>query len=478
LRRWAVTLSGGARAWTARRAFAAGAGGLPELVRDHALFLVLLLAGVAMRVVTQLAYDPALVYYDSARYLANAESLVPSAYRPLGYPLFLRALPLRGELAVIPLAQHLMGLGIAVVLYVVLLRLDLRRWVAALATVPVLLDAYQLNIEEYILSETLFDALLIGACALILWRRRPTPALAAAAGLLLAGVAITRANGIAVIAPAVLAVALLARRPAPVLAVLAAFAAPIAAYAIHFHAVHGSYAITNTGGHFLYARVAPIADCSRFSVPRSERGLCPRRPLGRRLSVDEYMWSSRSPYFRARIPRGKSREQVAGNFARRVIVHQTSDYARTVASGLARSFSPTRTEHRGETPIARWQFPLSFPIYSARTAKALRTHGVTHPRVRPALTTFLHSYQRFGYVSNLLLGAGLVAALLAAAGLGRARRSGLRVAALLFALMSLAVLVPPIAVSQFTWRYALPQLVLIPPAMAIGLTALLRGGRR
>jgi hypothetical protein len=72
------------------------------------------------------------------------------------------------------------------------------------------------------------------------------------------------------------------------------------------------------------------------------------------------------------------------------------------------------------------------------------------------------------------LAACAVAALLAAAGVGRARRSGLRVAAWTFAAICLAVLVIAAMGSGFSWRYQLPQLVLLPPAGALGLTALLR----
>ena len=60
----------------------------------------------------------------------------------------------------------------------------------------------------------------------------------------------------------------------------------------------------------------------------------------------------------------------------------------------------------------------------------------------------------------------------AALGVGRARRSGLRTAAFLFTFTALAVYLPSVAVSQFTWRYQLPLLVLLPPAGALGLAAL------
>ena len=132
------------------------------LVRAHPVFTGLLLAGLALRVVTFFAYRPALIYYDSTRYLDRLHDLEPSTLRPLGYPLFLKLLPTDWELAVVPAVQHLFGLAIAVLIYAVLLRLGLPKLWGALATVPVLFDGYQLNIEQYILSEPLFELLLVG----------------------------------------------------------------------------------------------------------------------------------------------------------------------------------------------------------------------------------------------------------------------------------------------------------------------------
>jgi UDP-sulfoquinovose synthase len=86
----------------------------------------------------------------------------------------------------------------------------------------------------------------------------------------------------------------------------------------------------------------------------------------------------------------------------------------------------------------------------------------------------LARYQRVGHTPGPVLAACAVAGLLAAAGVGRARRSGLRVAAWTFAATCLAVLVIAAMGSAFSWRYQLPQLVLLPPAGALGLSALLR----
>ena len=73
-----------------------------------------------------------------------------------------------------------------------------------------------------------------------------------------------------------------------------------------------------------------------------------------------------------------------------------------------------------------------------------------------------------------MLAIGLIAGLLAALGLGRARRSGLRSASFLFAMTGFVTFGSTVVANQFSWRYMLPLLVLLPPAAAVGLTALLR----
>ena len=45
---------------------------LPALARQHWLFTVLLTAGLVLRILTQIAYRPALLYIDSTKYLLNA----------------------------------------------------------------------------------------------------------------------------------------------------------------------------------------------------------------------------------------------------------------------------------------------------------------------------------------------------------------------------------------------------------------------
>jgi hypothetical protein len=458
-----------------RDAAARAASSLPTFARRNWLFLALLAAGAALRGVTFFAYRPALLYYDSIPYLDNATELHPFSIRPAGYAIFLRILPLENELAVVPFVQHVLGLLIAVVLYALLSRLGVRRWLAALATVPVLLDGYQLNIEQYVLSETLFDALLVGGIALLLWRRPLGLLPAGAAGLAFACAAVTRASAVLVIVPAVLVLLFLRERPSRFVALVGAFALPVVAYAMWFHSWHGTYSISGYGGRFLYARVAPFADCSKFSVPRGERVLCPTQPVGKRPTIEQFMWSERhSPVYKVAVPPGKTRAQVAGTFAKRVIRHQPVDYAKRVVRDFLHGFAFTKSRRPGDLPTARWQFQPTYPIYRSNTQAVVRAYGDKRAQAHPGLARFLRDYQRYAYTPGTLLGIALVVALLAAAGVGRARRSGLRSATFLFAAVSLAVVVPTIAANQFTWRYWLPQLVLLGAAGALGITALTR----
>ena len=98
--------------------------------------------------------------------------------------------------------QHLAGLAMAVVLYLVLRRRGVPNWLAALATAPVLLDAYQLQIEQSIMPDTAFEVLIVAGLAVLLWERRPPTALVLAGGLALGASATVRQVGEIFILPA------------------------------------------------------------------------------------------------------------------------------------------------------------------------------------------------------------------------------------------------------------------------------------
>src|SRR5579859_8268214 len=85
----------------------AGAAHIPALARQHWLLTVLLTAGLVLRVLAQIAYRPALLYIDSTKYLLGAYP----GDDPPGYELVLKPLMALGNLDLIAVVQHLLGLG-------------------------------------------------------------------------------------------------------------------------------------------------------------------------------------------------------------------------------------------------------------------------------------------------------------------------------------------------------------------------------
>nr|BFE86655.1 hypothetical protein GCM10020093_092560 [Planobispora longispora] len=151
-----------------RRSWAALAHGRPwaARVREHRWFLGVLALGAALRVVTMLGYRPALWFPDSYTYVVTALKLRPDLVRPAGYPVFLRLLEPFHSFAVVSLAQHLLGLLTGALVYLTARRLRAAGWAAALASVPVLLDAYQIELEHLLVSDTLFTVLVVAAACL------------------------------------------------------------------------------------------------------------------------------------------------------------------------------------------------------------------------------------------------------------------------------------------------------------------------
>ena len=111
---------------------------------------------------------------DSYGYLLDSARLVPSETHPLGYPLFLALLRPFGALTIVLVVQHLLGLGLGVGTYLFLRRrLDVRRSLGLLGAIPVLLDPYQIQLEQFVLAETWTSALLLGAIALVSHGKHP-----------------------------------------------------------------------------------------------------------------------------------------------------------------------------------------------------------------------------------------------------------------------------------------------------------------
>jgi hypothetical protein len=258
-----------------------------DVLRRHWVLALLIAGGLVLRVVTQFAYEPALLFIDSKKYLFGTDFSASSwgSFDPIGYTLLvLKPVLMFGNLGLVALLQHVLGLGMAVALYVLMLRRGVTRWLAALAVAPVLLDAYQLNAEQTIMPDVLFEALLVAGIVLLLWQPRPSLAFVILAGLALGTSAPVRQVGEALILPALVYVLAVARdwrtRLAHGVVLAVCFALPVVGYMGYSKVVlHYGFQMSNMGDAYLYGRAAHAADCATLKVPLDEQLLCPTPAL-------------------------------------------------------------------------------------------------------------------------------------------------------------------------------------------------------
>ena len=473
--------------------------GTAAVLRRHWLLASLLTAGLVLRVLAQVAYQPALFYIDSIKYLFGAYP----GDDPPGYLLVLRPFLAVANLTAVAAVQHLLGLGTAVALYVLLLRRGSPRWLAALATAPVLLDGYQLQIEQTVMPDVLFEVLMVAGLVVLLWQPRPRPWMVLVGGALLGSTATMWQPGEILILPAVVYVAIVARgwrrtlRDAVL--VCAAFALPILLVSFRNYVDIHRFSLAPNAASTIYGRMAAAADCRTLRVPSYERQLCPSRQLAARLGPDGLDHSPDSPLKNYVPPAGMAQHGVATEFSRRVLTQQPLRVAGSILADAAKLFEVHRVSSPGDTWIGRWQFQAHFPVYppyvqivngqvafyelDATGLPVLlgngRQFGNGGPVVVKPLAAFLRAYQLDGgytpgplYLFSLLAGlAGSAFLLRRARNMTTADRDTAR--ACCYLLVSGVAVLLLSDTFEFSWRYQLPALMTLPPAGALGITVII-----
>jgi hypothetical protein len=318
---------------------------------------IVLLAGVVLRVVVSLVYQPALMNNaDSATYIVMADGgLFGDPVRTTGYPIFMIAVhAISDALAFTITVQHIVGVATGLLLYALGRRAGAPVWAAVIGAAAVLLSLDQIVLEHIILSEALFVFLFVATlyvCVRALDDPRPLAwildtrhAWLIGAGLLLAMCAWVR--GVAApLAPFLLLWILLAvpgtwkRRFANAAVAGIAIAALMLTYFALNDMRTGTFGLSQSTGWGLYSRVAPLADCSQFTPPAGTESLCEQTPPGTRNGPDFYGWEPGSPAVQLYTypPTGDDK---LGAFARESIRAQPRAYAQAVATDVLRYFIP------------------------------------------------------------------------------------------------------------------------------------------
>ncbi|MGH3158616.1 MAG: hypothetical protein ACRDNF_18855, partial [Streptosporangiaceae bacterium] len=344
--------------WARWSRLAAGA------ARRHWLLTLLLIAGLVLRVLTQIAYRPALFYIDTIKYLFGAYG----GNDPPGYQFFLKAFLLVGNLDSVAAVQHLMGLGMAIALYALMLRRGVPRWLAALAAAPVLLVGYLVQIEQMVMPDVLFEALVVAGLVVLLWRNRPSLWALAVAGVLL-GIAPTMWQPGEILLPLVVVYGLIMAsgwrvRIGHAALIGVAFLVPIVLVSARNQVVYKSFSLAPYASSTIYGRMAYAADCNTLKLPSYERPLCVPRAEALRLGPDNLDHATDSPLKHLVLPPGLTQHSVAENFSKRVAEQQPLRVIGSILTDAIKLFEVHRVTSAGDTPISRWQFQDSFPTFT------------------------------------------------------------------------------------------------------------------
>src|SRR6266851_123962 len=336
--------------------------GLASLVRRNWLLAILLVTGLVLRAAAQLAYRPALLFIDSIKYLFGAYA----GNDPPGYELALKLFLRVGTLPMVVAVQHLAGLAMAVALYLILRRRSVPRWLAALATAPILLDAYQLQIEQSIMPDTAFEALIVAGLVGLLWQPRPRLWMTLAAGLALGASATVRQIGEIFILPALvymlIAVPGWRGKLIKAAALCAAFALPILVISFRNYVTIKHFSLAPYAAGTIYGRAAAAADCATLTLPSYERPLCPS-PSQQARGPDWLDHGATSPIKYVAPPAGMHHVPMAADFSRRVFEQQPWRAVGAISKDAVKLFAVQRVTFPGGTSVTRWQFQTAFPLY-------------------------------------------------------------------------------------------------------------------
>ncbi len=471
----------------------------------HWIASILITLGIVLRALAQMAYHPAIIYIDTLKYLYDAW---PGS-DPVGYKVPLKAILLVGDLGTVEFVQHLLGIAIAVTMYAVLVRRGVPRWLGALAIAPVLLDAYQVQVESMIMPDIWFEALVVAGLAVLLWRRQPGMKLALIGGALLGASTGIRQVGEVLIIPALIVVLAMGGGWRKILqnatAITCAFALAVLFYLSADYQLAGHFWISRSSVSLTYGRMASVANCSTIQLPKVERALCPTKQQ-QAMGPDWLDHSVYSPLrtYEVALPVAylAQKGNLVADFNRAVERQQPTRVISGILHDSVKLFALTRYTSPGDTPIVRWQFQRHFPTVqygpwiSARNNRiwlkigSLQSSTLTllnpayggAPQVNKPIAQFLRWYQlRGGYTPGPLFALSLILGLAGSviAFLRRPRFAAARPAAIgcLFFFATGVIILGVSDLFEFTWRYQIPALVTLPPAGALGLAAIILAAR-
>jgi hypothetical protein len=453
----------------------------PEVIALGIVFLV----GLALRLYLRARWRPALIGFpDSSIYIQDAMTGVfNDPLRVGGYSEFLRLLHgIHPSLSFAILVQHLLGLGSGLLLFGAVRRAGFSGWVALVPAAVVMLSGSEIFVEHAPLSEALF-IFLVDLALYALVRTWTSWGWGILAGLALGTATDVRSIGLVLLVVTALVLPLTApgalkRRIGLGVLVVVAAALPVGGF-LHAHEESQGYGGFTGAGYFdLYARVAPFADCSKFTPPAGTADLCIHVPRSQRPGHDYWEFTANSPAVRVFGEPDNMAPQPGENsklrtFAEAAILGQPLEYLEYVGRDLVRivdpSFPSSPYGNKGPAGTEYGNTPQSLSAYYFSTGNLYALHlllGAYYPgdgEVHKSLT-FLLNYERDTRIEGPLMALLLLLAL-AAPILGKRRE---RRAALFFLAITTVLLLGPIFTSEYDYRFTIPAFGPLAATAAIG----------
>jgi hypothetical protein len=361
--------------------------------------------------------------------------------------------------------------------YAFLQRRGLPRWLSCLAVLPLLYESLQVTLEQFILVETLFTALLLASFLVLLWRPALTTTTCVIGGLLFFATWLTKPLALPVFA--IFVGYLLLRRVGwrRTVGFALSFLLP---YLFVQVLVSGRQTVYGSNSTALYGRAASVADCSRLTLTAAELPLCPG-PGQRNMRPDWYIWADDAPGTPLR--RQGSAAPAMRGFAIAVLLAQPGDLARQIGREVSAHFVPgvdlgssfgCLRERNSLPDTARDTRPIGEQCHPQLASDDFQ--WAAHPfQTNPpatALTRTLHAYSVVVRTSPVVVSLGTLLTLLALF-VRRRGTGGLARDAAFLMLAALTLIIAPVVVGMYDPRYALPALPLVCLAAALALHHLL-----
>jgi hypothetical protein len=468
-----------------------GWGRLFAFLRRHKVFAVAVGLAALLRIITMLGFGPAMWFNDSYDYISVALRPRPHPIRPDGYGFWLLILRPFHSLALVVFTQHLMGIAAGVLIYALLTRkFGIPGWGATLAAAPILFDAYQIQLEQLVMSDAMFILLVVGVITLVLWHRTMSWRVGAVVGVLLALTALTRSIGLPILALVVGYLLIKRAGWKPIIAMIVACAIPVGVYMGWFKAVNGQFAMTNSDGVILYMRTSLFADCHEMNLDKRKELelvlLCINTPRDKREpSAQAYLWWDNENQLHVFGSGMKFTPEINANasaFAKKAILSQPGDYLAAVSKDFFRAFRWDRPQFPDYKTYMLYEFSNSFTrelpkwsSYHSTTDKDAEAYenGPAATHVVAPWSDIMIGYQKVVRLPGLALGLLLLVGLYGVA----VRWRELGGAVLLPWLGAVGLVLAPAATAEFDYRYLLPAAPLACMAAAITIAALRGRGR-